>query len=213
MKISAVLFLSLFSLTAAASDDDARQRLQELLKDIHTLKAEFTQTVLDAELSPVQESQGMLWLNRPGKFRWDYEAPYEQTIVADGSNLWTYDPELEQATVKPMESTLASSPAAVLTGDAPLNESFTVREIGQSGKLYWIELRPKVQDTDFERMRVALDNGQLDTMELRDNLGQTTRIRFENVERNTDIPDERFTFEVPEGADLIGTQVEAAAGN
>lgn len=220
MKICLVLFLGLFSLNAVASDADARQRLQSLLDDIHSLRAEFSQTVLDAELSPVQETQGSLWLRRSGgetsdglgKFRWEYEIPYAQTIVADGENLWTYDPELEQATVKPMAATLASSPAAILTGDAPLDESFTVKEIGQSGELYWIELRPTVQDTDFEHMRVALDGDQLDTMELRDNLGQTTRIRFENVERNKDIPDERFRFTLPASADLIGTPARTEAG-
>lgn len=204
------LLLGLSSFSVAASDADARQHLQDMLENIHTLKAEFTQTVLDSELSPVQETEGTLWLSRPGKFRWNYEAPYAQTIVADGENLWTYDPELEQATVKPMAASLASSPAAVLTGDAPLDENFDVKEIGKSGELYWIELRPSVQDTDFEHMRVALDDGRLDTMELRDNLGQTTRIRFSKVERNVEIPAERFVFEVPENADLIGTAAEPA---
>ncbi|MBW3567310.1 MAG: outer membrane lipoprotein carrier protein LolA, partial [Proteobacteria bacterium] len=152
---------------------------------------------------------GTLKLQRPGKdgagkFRWDYTTPFEQVIIGDGVNLWTYDPELEQATVKPMQETLASSPASLLTGSAPIEDEFEIREIGQSGELYWIGLRPSVQDTDFERVRVAINDGELDTMELHDNLGQTTRIRFENVRRDLPIAADAFRFTPPEGADVIG---------
>lgn len=211
------LFLLLLSGALApvqASDADAVTALNTLLADLETLQADFTQTVLNDELETVRESSGTFKLQRSnggdanedgaGRFRWDYTAPFEQVIVGDGVNLWTYDPELEQATVKPMQETLASSPASLLTGAAPVEEEFEVREIGKSGELYWIGLAPRVQDTDFQRVRIALRNGQLDTMELLDNLGQTTRIRFDNIQRNTDIDAATFRFTPPEGADVIG---------
>ena len=212
MKISlrfiATIFL-LLSFSAAADDARATKELQSLLSGLKTLQADFTQTVLNDELEPVRESTGTFKLQRPEvagmrRFRWDYTAPFEQVIVGDGVNLWTFDPELEQATVKPMKETLASSPASLLTGSAPVNEEFEIREIGTSGELYWVGLKPVVQDTDFESVRVALRNGELATMELHDNLGQTTRIQFENVRRDAEIDPAEFRFTPPEGADVIG---------
>jgi len=205
----ACLFLLLAAAPANAGDAEALSRLNGVLGGLDTLQAEFTQTVLNEELEPLRESRGTFKLDRAGdgekgRFRWDYVAPFRQVIVGDGTNLWTYDPELEQATVKPMQETLASSPASLLTGTTPVEESFTVREIGAAGALYWIELVPRVHDTDFESVRVAINDGELDTMELRDNLGQITRIRFERVQRNASIDSASFRFSPPEGADLIG---------
>lgn len=197
---------------AHADDAGATQRLEDVMSGLQTLRAEFSQTVLDANLNPVRESHGSLMLKRPGKFRWNYRAPFEQVIVADGVNLWTYDPDLEQATVKPLAATLASSPAALLTGSKPITEEFEISEIGPAGELYWIELHPIVQDTDFERVRVALAGGELDTMELVDNLGQTTRIRFSEVERNVAIEPSQFSFDPPEGTDVIGEPQTVASG-
>lgn len=203
--------LLLLPLHVYADDGRALAALQDFVDGLETLQADFTQTVLNDELEPVRESVGTFKLDRPGRFRWDYTAPFEQVIVGDGENLWTYDPELEQVTVKPMQETLASSPASLLTGTAPIEDEFNVREIGASGELYWIGLTPRVADTDFERVRVALritdSGGQLDTMELLDNLGQTTRIRFENVKRNAPIDASAFEFTPPEGADVIGQPV------
>lgn len=208
LRYVATIFL-LLSFSATADDARAVQELKSLLSGLKTLQADFTQTVLNDDLEAVRESSGTFKLQRPevtgmGKFRWDYTAPFEQVIVGDGVNLWTFDPELEQATVKPMQETLASSPASLLTGSAPVEEEFEIREIGKSGELYWIGLKPAVQDTDFENVRVALRNGELATMELHDNLGQTTRIQFENVRRDVAIDPVEFRFTPPEDADVIG---------
>ncbi len=203
-----LLLFALAPITAMADDALAHQRIVALFDNLKTLQAEFSQTVLDSELNVVRETSGTLQLSRPGKFRWEYAAPFAQIIVADGLNLWTYDPDLEQATVKPLENSLASSPAAVFTGDAPLDENFTVREMGQAGVLYWVALIPKVHDGDFESIRIGLENNQLATMELRDSLGQITRIIFRNVVRNPSLAPETFVFTPPTGADVIGEAVQ-----
>lgn len=216
IKRSLFPLVFLFAAPAFADDAQAVRTLQGFMQELHTLQADFTQTVLNDQLETIRESIGTFTLQRPaggesGKFRWDYSAPFEQVIVGDGVNLWTYDPELEQATVKPMRETLASSPASLLIGNTPIEEAFSVREIDDSGRLYWIRLAPRVQDTDFESVRIALretaSGYRLDTMELLDNLGQVTRIRFENVERNAAIPPDAFEFTPPENADLIGQPV------
>lgn len=179
--------------------------LESFLKDVQTLKADFTQTVLDAQLAVTESSQGTLVLERPGKFRWDYTKPYEQIIVADGKNLWIYDKLLEQVTVKPLGASLASSPAMLLSGVGSLDDSFELQDMGRQGELVWVKLIPRVQDSDFEAIRVGFAAGQVAIMELTDKLGQTTRIEFSNVQRNAALPADTFVFMPPESADVIGT--------
>lgn len=206
-KILPGLLLLLFTLPLAAATTPASgvALLKLFLNDVDTLKADFVQTVLDAQLAVTESSQGTLLLARPGKFRWDYIKPYEQIIVADGKNLWIYDKLLEQVTVKPLSSSLASSPAMLLSGVGSLEDSFELQDMGQQGELVWVKLIPRVQDSDFEAVRVGFENSQVAIMELTDKLGQTTRIEFNNVQRNPALPADAFVFTPPEGADVIGT--------
>lgn len=202
--LSSLLLALLPPLAAQAAEADGAARLKSFLSEVKSLKADFTQTVLDAQLNTDELSSGTFVLQRPGKFRWNYTEPYEQVIVADGRNLWIYDKTLEQVTVKPQDRSLASSPAMLLSGEGSLEESFTVENLGRQGEWVWVKLTPKVQDTEFEVVRIAFDGENVALMELTDLLGQTTRIRLENVQRNPDIPADRFAFTPPEGADVIG---------
>ncbi len=195
-KILPGLLLLLFTLPLAAATTPASgvALLKLFLNDVDTLKADFVQTVLDAQLAVTESSQGTLLLARSGKF-----------IVADGKNLWIYDKLLEQVTVKPLSSSLASSPAMLLSGVGSLEDSFELQDMGQQGELVWVKLIPRVQDSDFEAVRVGFENSQVAIMELTDKLGQTTRIEFNNVQRNPALPADAFVFTPPEGADVIGT--------
>lgn len=208
MKILLAGLLFLFTalpVNAAEGPVSGITLLESFLKDVKTLKADFTQTVLDAQLAVTESSQGTLLLERPGKFRWDYTKPYEQIIVADGKNLWIYDKALEQVTVKPLGTSLASSPAMLLSGVGSLEDSFELQNMGRQGELDWIKLIPRVQDSDFEAVRVGFAASQVAIMELTDKLGQTTRIEFSNVQRNLELPADVFVFTPPESADIIGT--------
>lgn len=206
-KLITVIFILFAVLPAGAAEapEDGIALLKSFLNDVKTFKADFTQTVLDAQLAVTESSQGTLLLARSGKFRWDYIKPYEQIIVADGKNLWIYDKLLEQVTVKPLSSSLASSPAMLLSGVGSLEDSFELQDMGQQGELVWVKLIPRVQDSDFEAVRVGFENSQVAIMELTDKLGQTTRIEFNNVQRNPALPADAFVFTPPEGADVIGT--------
>lgn len=201
-----------FVVTAQAAPESGLDRIRAFMHGIKTLKADFSQSVLDAQLSVTQESSGTFWLARPDRFRWDYAAPNAQIIVSDGANMWLYDPELEQVTVKPLDKTLASSPAMLLSGKESIEQGFNVKDVGEQGALYWVTLTPKVKDTDFETVRLAFKGEELQLMELKDKLGQTTRIRFSNIEHNPEIPDAKFQFTPPEGADVIGKPVSADSG-
>lgn len=189
--------------TAEASSAGAA-KLERMLAATRTVRARFEQVLLDADLETVKETHGEFALERPNKFRWDYAAPAAQTIVSDGKKLWIYDPELAQVTVKPLDGTLARSPAALLGGAGKLAENFTVTDLGVDGGLHWLALTPKVDDAEFERVRIGLGDRFVEVMELKDAFGQTTRILLKQGELNAKLDPKLFRFTPPPGADVAG---------
>jgi len=194
---------------AATHSGNAIMRMQAFLKDVHSLKADFTQVVLDANLQQVRKSVGTLAIKRPDRFRWDYATPNKEIIVADGKRVWIYDVELQQVTVKPMTGTLAASPAVLLSGSNDVDKSFTVKDLGAADGLEWVRLTPKVQDTDFQNVKMGFRGNMVSVMELKDVLGNLTRITFRHVILNPSIPDSLFQFTPPAGADVIGDAAQA----
>ncbi len=184
--------------------DDAEQRLNEALKNLDNLTADFKQTLLDDDKQVVQQSSGQLALQRPGKFSWIYTTPYEQQIIADGSELWIYDVDLDQVTVKPMSSGLASAPIMILMKQNDIGDEFTVSEIGQRKYLYWVELEPKSTDLEYTQVYIGLEKGAIKAMELRDSFGQSTQIVFDNLRLNVVHNPKVFQFVPPEGVDVFG---------
>ena len=199
-----VLCLLGLSSPLAAAEPAGIARMHTFLQDVKTLKADFQQTVLDSNLKQVKQSTGTLVIKRPNRFRWDYAKPNEEVIVADGKRLWLYDVALAQVTVKPLNDTLAASPAVLLSGSNDVEKSFTVQDLGEKDGLAWVNLVPKVKDTDFENVRLGFKGEDVSVMELKDNLGNTTRIVFDHVQRNVAVSDGVFKFTPPAGADVIG---------
>ena len=189
---------------AAAPAADGIARLERMLADAKTVEARFEQVLLDSELAVKKETSGRFALARPGKFRWDYAAPNQQTIVSDGKKLWIYDHELAQVTVKPLDGALASSPAALLGGKGKLSDSFKVTDVGADGALHWIELEPKVDDAEFEKVRLGLGAKFIEVMELTDAFGQLTRITLRDAKLNALLPKATFQFVPPAGGDVVG---------
>lgn len=205
--LSALLALPL---TAQAGGID---RLHHFLDTAKTLRADFTQTVTarnDAHSRRPQESSGVMIFSRPGKFRWQIDKPYSQLLVGDGKQVWIYDPELRQVTVKKMDAALGSTPAALLAGGddgkggkSTLEKNFTLHEAGERDGLTWVEARPKNSDSGFERLQLGFSGNTLKAMELFDNFGQMTRLRFSNLEHNPALDPSLLRFTPPEGADVI----------
>ena len=202
-RLLTLLFLSLAPLSVYAADSGVA-RMHAFLQDVKTLKADFTQVVLDTNQKQVKQSSGTLSIKRPNRFRWDYAKPNSQVIVADGTRLWLYDVDLQQVTVKPLNDTLAASPAVLLSGSNDVEKSFTVADLGEKDGLAWVGLTPKVKDSDFESVKLGFKGDDVAVMELKDNLGNTTRISFDHVERNAAVSDDTFQFTPPKGADVIG---------
>jgi outer membrane lipoprotein carrier protein len=195
--------LSLLSLPAFAAGP-ARERLDAFAKGMHSLTGRFSQTMSNANGDQGKTSSGTMALQAPRQFRWETTAPYKQTIVADGSRVWLYDPDLEQVTVRKQSSEEAQSPLTVLTDLSLLDRDFKVSEQGERDGLQWLRLTSTGKDPQFEYADLGFDAGGLARMVFRDQLGNTTQISFAGWKRNADLPPETFTFVAPEGTDVIG---------
>ncbi len=197
-----LLIVVFFAGSAAASE--AEERLNRALQNLDNLTAEFKQTLRDEDKQIVQQSRGTLALQRPGKFAWIYIDPFEQQIIADGSELWVYDVELDQVTVKPMDESLSSAPIMLLMKQSDVGEQFRVSEVGQRKFLYWVELESQAPDLEFTHIYIGLEDGNVRAMEMRDRFGQSTQIVFENLRTGVIHDPRTFRFEPPPGVDVYG---------
>lgn len=199
MRTLLILLCLLPGLASAAGIE----ALKAFLNQTQSAKARFAQMVLDKNLKPLQQAQGVMQFSRPGKFRWDYQKPYEQIIVGDGSKLWIYDKDLNQVTVRKLDRALGASPAALLAGSNELERDYVLTNSGNDNGLDWLDAVPKNRDTAFERVRLGFGKAGLQAMELRDAFGQVTVITFADMERNPRISPEVFRFTPPKGVDVI----------
>jgi outer membrane lipoprotein carrier protein len=178
--------------------------LRRFFSETNTFSARFDQVVLDDAHQPVQHSSGMLWIERPNKFRWDYDKPYQQQIVADGKRLWIYDVGLEQVTVRPLSGGLGDTPAMLLAGRGRLEDNFTIKPLEPRDNLEWAQLTPRRKAGGYEDIRVGFDQGRLQVLEMADGFGNTTRLTFHAVRENPKIDAARFSFTPPAGVDVVG---------
>jgi len=194
----AVLFFN----NASAEDQPVKQ-LKAFLKESKSLTADFKQVLINEAGNPIQTSYGVFYLQRPGKFRWDYLKPFQQQIVSNSGKVWFYDTDLEQVTIKKLDESVGSTPALLLSGDISLEDNFIMKDQGVDGDLQWVKLLPKNQESSFKYILIGLSNGSLGGMELSDNFGQLTRIYFSNVILNPPIKQTLFQFNAPKGVDVF----------
>jgi outer membrane lipoprotein carrier protein len=193
----------LFCLASSVAEARAIDSLKSFIQNIRTVRAEFAQTVLDKNARVVQRGNGVMQFERPGKFRWIYEKPYEQLIVGDGARIWFYDHDLNQVTVRKLDAAIGSSPAALLAGSGNIESEFDLEEIGLQGDAEWLEARPKAKESTFEWVRLGFTpTGVLKAMELHDHFGQTTVLMFAGLQQNAKLAPELFKFDPPPGADM-----------
>jgi len=215
MMRTAMLWASLLVATAV----EAQTPLDSYLERLKTLRAEFSQVVTDGKGHEVQNARGKLIIVRPGRFRWELTpavgsgAGSPQLMVADGKNLWFYDRDLEQVSVKPASSALTATPAGLLSGDGNIRELFTVSSAGRKDGFDWVLVTPKENDADFREARLAFgpgprQEGELKRMVLKDKLGQTVRLDFDTSERNPPVAEAEVKFIPPADADVIGTPLK-----
>ena len=199
------LFIALVVL-AGAAHAGAREQLDSFTRGLKGMDGRFTQQVFDDNGRVRESSSGRVALSAPRLFRWEYEKPYPQLIVADGRTVWVYDPDLEQVSRRPQGSAEQDSPLAALIDPGRLDRDFLVEDGGESDGLQWLLLKPKqaADDAAFQSARLGLDASGLARMEIVDALGQRTQIRFSSWKRNPAFAADTFTYTPPAGVDVVG---------
>jgi outer membrane lipoprotein carrier protein len=197
-----LILLSLFSSTILAGE--GRVLLDRFLTETQTMSANFKQTLKASDGKLLQESTGEFYLQRPGKFRWNYTEPYPQQIVSDGSKVWVYDVDLQQVTVQQQGQGQNNTPMALLQNRQKLEDAFEIHERGIDSGLHRIELVNKQDDSDFDRVMIGLDDKGLRYLQLHDQFEQTTFIYFTELRSNPELDASLFEFIPPEGVDVFG---------
>ena len=208
-RLSLCALLLVGQLAQGADEDAGRRYVDNFVADIVTFQGNFEQALLDADGQVIDKTTGTLEIQRPGQFRWSYIEPYEQWLVADGLNVWSYDVDLAQVTVKPQASALANTPALLLGGSSDALEQFTYEESYVEADTTWVRLTPKNTESGFERVELGFKDGTLHRMVFFDNLEQTTLVDLSEVSVNLPIDADRFNFVVPEDVDVVGVPAVA----
>lgn len=202
--IAIAVFLTLCnSQLLAVEQADGRRRLQDFLDGLTTLTAQFQQQLFDEYGELIETSEGRVAISRPGKFRWEYHAPYRQLIVTDARSLWVYDEDLEQVSVNPFTNSTAGSPAQLLVGDLNIDEHYSLVEHSDDTGMIWVSLTPRDRETQYDAIDIGFNDDGLKAMRLRDNLNQLTVIKFATILRNVEISPSEFSFVPPAGVDVM----------
>jgi outer membrane lipoprotein carrier protein len=181
----------------------AAERLQDYLDGLRSLRSSFEQITLSSDGGRMVESKGTLYLERPGKFRWEYESPVKQVIVADGDRVWLHDLELDQVSHQSQSKALNGTPAQLLAAEEPIDRHFKVSPWDGGDEREWVELQPKAEDTQVVRIRIGFIGERLDTLLMEDTFSQLTRFTFTKTERNPTLAEDLFRFDTSTGGDFL----------
>lgn len=203
LKYCIIISLIFVSVLQIAHAEETVNLLDKYLDGLDNVQANFKQTLLNENGIEIETSSGIVYMQRPGKFRWDYKEPYTQMIITDGQTLWLYDEDLEQVTIRDISKSIEDTPAAILSGQENINEVFVIVDMGDIEGFWWIELTPRDIENQYSSVRLGFDKNDLGMMILFDNLGQVTRIDFSETQRNGELDNTLFTFDPPAGIDVI----------
>lgn len=208
----ACVLLSLLSMLVAESARaaDPRATLDAFSRGLEGLSGQFHQRVFAPDGRLNEESRGTIALSIPRQFRWEYQTPFPQLIVADGDKVWIFDPDLEQVQVRPQGAEEQQSPLTALVDASELDRQFRVSDGGDADGLVWVKLEPKGKDAPFASARLGFSGVDLARMEMIDSLAQRTEVSFSGWQRNPVFAADAFRFVPPAGVDVIGEVDEAA---
>ena len=198
------LLMACLALTTTCACADGVEDLKQFYQQTQSMRAHFEQTVFDSKGRKLQQVQGSMLLSRPNKFRWDYNKPYEQQIISDGNQVFLFDIDLQQVTVRALEKVLGASPAALLAGGPAVEAGFQLSRLPDLDGMQRVQAKPKQKDSGFQVVVVAFKQSQLAEMRMVDSFGQTTHISFSAVDVNPALKAEQFLFKAPKGVDVVG---------
>lgn len=209
----------LFSSTAISQSETGSEQLRQFVRNSKTAEGDFVQQQLrvpranepqDKGLKVVRQTQGRFIFQRPGRFVWDTQKPYEQKLIANGNQLILWDKDLNQATFRPAGQALASTPAAILFGESSLDQHFDLIEGEERAGMKWVALVPKSDpnikkqnDLPYTKISIGMVNGLPKALELMDGLGSVVLVTLDKIQLNTNLPVNRFNFVPPAGAEVL----------
>ncbi len=202
-KLHTSLFIVLFCFYSTSSADPSKDPLQAFLSDFTSLEAKFVQSLINENGEELETTEGILYLQQPGKFHWSYQHPYTQKIISDGDVLWVLDEDLEQVTIREISNTIEQTPAGIILGNNSIKEYFVQVDMGVIEGFDWIELTPRDLEAQYRNIRLGFDQNKLGMMIISDNLGQTTRIDFSEVKKNNELSSSLFELDIPDNVDVI----------
>lgn len=202
-----------------AEGESGAEQLRQFVRNSKTAEGDFMQQQLrapkanepqDKGLKVIRQTQGRFVFQRPGRFIWDTQKPYEQKLIADGKQLILWDKDLNQATFRPAGQALAATPAAILFGETSLDQHFELVDGEDRLGMKWVALVPKKNpnakngnDLPYTKISVGMANGLPKALELIDGLGSVVLVTLDKIQLNINLPASRFTFNPPAGAEVL----------
>lgn len=204
VKIKLIFLFFIFLTSVQNSNaDNAKDPLQYFLTDLKTLEAKFVQILINENAEELEKTEGVLYLKSPRSFYWHYQKPYLQKIISNGNRLWIFDEDLEQVTIKNIDNSISKTPAGIILADDSIQEHFVQTSLGVIENFDWIELTPRYIEAQYDYIKIGFNKNKLGMMIIADNLGQTTRIDFSSVQKNTALSASFFNFDIPKNIDIF----------
>jgi len=201
--IAALSLLLVSGFLYAGEVDEAAQDLRERLDSMKSLQGKFSQIMTDLDGMVLEDSEGDFAMARPGKFDWHTREPFEQRLVSDHDTIWLFDPDLMQVTVRDFDDELQETPALILSDElTELSERFEISREEEDGRATFA-LMPREDEGLFRSLELVFEGEMLREIRMYDNLDQISRFELSDLKRNEDIDASRFTFEPPEGVDVL----------
>ena len=199
----AVLGLTSALVPAVALAASAQEQLRAFVTTVTSATGSFSQYTVNDQGRTQPAQTGVFSFQRPGKFKWAVQKPYEQLVISDGRQVFQFDPDLAQVTERKVDAAIGTSPAAILFGSGSLEQSFDVSALPAKDGVDWLRAKPRTADAGFSRVDIGMKNNLPVRVELLDSFGQTTRVDLSGIQANPQLPAKDFQFTAPKGGEVV----------
>lgn len=190
-------------IASAALANPAQQAFEQFVQTVSAAKGQFSQYTVGPQGETQLAQTGDFAFARPGQFRWDIRKPYAQLVLSDGINVFQYDPDLSQVSVRAAGAAMGSSPAAILFGTGDINQAFEITPLPDQDGLSWFRAVPRQPDSGLNQLDIGMRAGNPARLLLLDGFGQTTQIDLSNIRAQSSFPSSTFQFQAPPNTDVI----------
>lgn len=188
---------------ASAVAASAQEQLHVFVSRVTAATGSFSQYTVGTQGRTQPTQTGVFSFQRPGKFKWAVQKPYEQLVISDGRQVFQFDPDLAQVTERQVDAAIGTSPAAILFGAGALEQSFEVSALPSKEGVDWLRAKPRTADAGFSRVDIGMKDNLPVRVELLDSFGQTTRVEFSGIDPNPALGQDAFRFVAPSGVDVV----------